>query len=59
VFFKSLGDGVLSWAEEALKIINLSRADLYKCNSIVGKSPFSIQNSATSLQYIYTQTDKN
>ena len=59
VFFKSLGDGVLSWAEEALRIINLSRADLYKCNSIVEKSPFSIQNSATSLQYIYTQTDKN
>ncbi len=59
VVFKSLEDGILSWAKESLYLINLPRPDLSECNAYIKNSPFSIINSAASLQCIYTRSDRN
>jgi len=57
VFFKSLDDGVLDWASEALKLINLIRPNTSVCNEVVKNGPFSIENSTKSLLNIYSGLD--
>ena len=57
VVFKPLDDGSSAWADEALRLIGLTRPDVTTCNSIVRSVPFSIDNSAASLLNIYTGED--
>jgi glycosyltransferase involved in cell wall biosynthesis len=53
VEFLPLTETAASWADEALRLLNLPRADSDKCNAIVKNSPFSIENSAARLLGIY------
>ncbi len=57
VVFKPLDAGPSAWAEEALRLVSLSRPDLSACNVTVRNSPFSIENSAASLLDIYAGLD--
>lgn len=53
VVFKPLNTGPLDWADEALRLVSLSRPNLSACNEKVRNGPFSIENSAASLLNIY------
>jgi len=53
VIFKSLDAGPLGWAKEALRLLSLPRPSLYECNEAIRRSPFSIEQSASSLLNIY------
>lgn len=53
VEFKTLEDGVASWANETLRLLSLDRPDARACNLAVRKSAFSIENSARKLLEIY------
>ena len=57
VVFKSLDDDLLSWANEALRILSLSKPSFLICNDALRRSPFSIERSAASLLTIYTGID--
>jgi glycosyltransferase involved in cell wall biosynthesis len=59
VEFKELDDGVSSWAEEALHLLNLPKLDADSCNLAVRNSPFSIENSAQNLLDIYCSVTAN
>jgi len=54
VFFKSLDDDLLSWSNEALRILGLPKPNLLICNDAIKSSPFSIENSTASLLNVYT-----
>jgi glycosyltransferase involved in cell wall biosynthesis len=54
VEFKPLDAGPSAWAEEALKLVRQTRPDQPACNMAVMDSPFSIENSATRLIWLYT-----
>jgi glycosyltransferase involved in cell wall biosynthesis len=53
VVFKPLNTGPLEWADEALRLLSLTRPNLSACNEQVRNGPFSIDNSAKSLLNIY------
>jgi glycosyltransferase EpsF len=53
IVFKSLNTGPSAWAEEAMRLVSLSRPDISTCNMAVRGGPFSIQNSAASLLNMY------
>ena len=57
VEFKPLGDGVPSWADEALRLLGSERPDPSACNLAVRNSAFSIENSVRSLLRIYSGED--
>lgn len=57
VEFKPLGDGVSSWADAALRLLDSDRADPSACNLAVRHSAFSIENSVRSLLRIYSGED--
>ena len=57
VVFKPLDAGPSAWADEALRLLGLTRPDLSACNAMVRRGPFSIENSAASLLNIYTGQD--
>jgi glycosyltransferase involved in cell wall biosynthesis len=53
VTFKSLDTGPLDWAKEALRLLSLPRPSNSECNEAIRRSPFSIEQSASSLLNIY------
>lgn len=57
VVFKPLDAGPSAWADEALRLLGMTRPDLPACNAMVRSGPFSIENSAASLLNIYTGQD--
>lgn len=54
VEFKPLDVGASVWAEDVLRLISLPHPNQSACNMAVMDSPFSIENSATSLIRLYT-----
>ena len=57
VFFKSLKADASEWAVDALRILSLPMLGNISCNDAVRNSPFSIENSTSSLLNIYTKLD--
>jgi len=53
IVFKPLNTGPSVWAEEAMRLVSLSRPDISTCNMAVKNGPFSIENSAASLLNMY------
>jgi len=48
-----LDEPLTSWTEKLFRILNASRPDTARCSAAVEASPFSIANSARSLEAIY------
>lgn len=55
--FHSLRTGPADWADEAMRLISLPKADATECNSAVSESHFSIENSARQLVALYSGPD--
>jgi glycosyltransferase involved in cell wall biosynthesis len=53
VQFLSLGDGAANWAKTVLRTLNMPRPNRLEWNEAVRRSPFSIDNSASTLLSIY------
>jgi glycosyltransferase involved in cell wall biosynthesis len=57
VVFKFLDDDLVSWANEALRLLGLPKPSLQICNDAIRSSPFSIESSTASLLTIYRGFD--
>lgn len=53
VHFLALEQGAEAWADEVLRILDLPRPDPDRCNDLVARSPFAIENSARDLLQVY------